>query len=135
MRDILPTIDLLVVAEHRNPQVLIGDEGQITPDILYRLNPSICIAHICGNVQEAGLKKEQCFPQRPAPPGYMSFSTGYVGPRAVIELHTAGLRVGEIMARCRRQKLSFSETIRVAMANPLCHDFSEEQKRRYGMPI
>lgn len=133
VRAILPTVDLLVIAEHRSRHRLIGQGGQITPERLYALNPSICIAHICGNVQEAGLKKVQCLPQRLAPPGHMSLTTGYLGPRPVIELHAAGLKVGEIMARCRLQGMSFTETLRAAMAHPLCQDFSQEQKRRYGV--
>lgn len=134
VRAILPTVDLLVIAEHRSRHRLIGQGGQITPEHLYALNPSICLAHICGNVQEAGLKKAQCLPQRLAPPGYMSLSTAYVGPRPVIELHAAGLKVGEIMARCRLQGMSFAETLQVATAHPLCQDFSQEQKHRYGAP-
>lgn len=132
VRGILPTLDLLVLAEHRSRKLLIGQGGQITPERLYALNPSICLAHICGNVQEAGLKKAQCLPQRLAPPGHMSLTTGYVGPRPVIELHAAGLKVGEIMARCRLQGMSFAETLRAARAHPLCQDFSQEQKDRYG---
>lgn len=134
VKEILPTVDLLVIAEHKNRQLLIGENGQITPGLLYGLNPSICIAHICGNVQEPGIKKEQCLPERPAPPGTMSLSTSYVGPRPVIELHAAGLKVGEIMARYRLQGMSFTETLRAAMVHPLCQDFSQEQKRRYGAP-
>jgi hypothetical protein len=39
----------------------------------------------------------------------MSVATDYVGPRPLIDLHTAGLAVGTALTRARRRGLSRSE--------------------------
>ncbi len=72
---------------------------------LAELNPGAVIAHIAGGVDEASLRAAGliCWPERLAPAGYMSVTTDYVGPRPLIDLHAAGLRVGQAMALAARR--------------------------------
>ena len=95
--------DLIVLVEHHSPACLIGSEGQITVDELLTLSPHVSIVHIAGNInrKEIGNAAIPCLPQKSAAPGYMSVTTDYLGPKPVIALHTAGLKVGEAMARTR----------------------------------
>ena len=95
--------DLVVLIEHRNPVCLIGSEGQIAVDELLALSPHVSIIHIAGNInrEEIDSAAIPCLPQKSAAPGYMSVTTDYLGPKPVIVLHTAGLKVGEAMARTR----------------------------------
>lgn len=97
--------DAIVVVEHHDYTQLIGHEGLITATELQRVNPSLAIAHICGNVDQSTLKQVNLYhlPANIASPGYMSVSTDYVGPRPLVDLHTAGLKVGEELARSRLQ--------------------------------
>jgi hypothetical protein len=93
--------DAVVVIEHHSRRMLIGQDGDISADELYELNRAATIIHICGGVDEAALRATglNCYPGTFATAGYMSVATDYVGPRPLIDLHTAGLKVGEEMAR------------------------------------
>ena len=95
--------DLVVLAEHHSPVCLIGSKGQITVDELLLLSPHLSIVHIAGNInrEEIDSAAIPCVPQKSAAPGHMSVATDYLGPKPVIALHTAGLKVGEAMARTR----------------------------------
>ena len=99
----LRDVDLVVLVEHRNSVCLIGSGGQITVDELLALSPHLSIVHIAGNINRKEIDNAAipCLPQKSAAPGYMSVTTDYLGPRPVIALHTAGLKVGEAMARAR----------------------------------
>lgn len=102
-KSILRNADLVVLVEHHSPSCLIGSEGQITVDELLMLSPHLSIVHIAGNInrEEIDSAAIPCVPQKSAAPGYMSVTTDYLGPKPVIALHTAGLKVGEAMARTR----------------------------------
>ena len=99
----LRNADLVVLVEHRNSVCLIGSEGQIAVDELLALSPHVSIVHIAGNINREEIDNAAipCLPQKSAAPGYMSVTTDYLGPKPVIALHTAGLKVGEAMARTR----------------------------------
>ena len=99
----LRDVDLIVLGEHPNSVCLIGSEGQMTVDELLALSPHVSIVHIAGNInrEEVDNAAIPCLPQKSAAPGYMSVATDYLGPKPVVALHTAGLKVGEAMARTR----------------------------------
>lgn len=98
----------LIVVEHHDRRELIGRNGAIAPEELHKLNPSCAIVHICGSVERESLTRTglHCVPQVFAPAGYMSVATDYLGPRPLVFLHTAGLKVGEAMAQARRDGLT-----------------------------
>jgi len=102
----LRSADAIVVAEHHSRGMLIGPEGKISPEMLRKLNPYLAIAHICGGVDRVELESAgiRCVPNEFATPGHMSVTTDYLGPRPLIDLHTAGLKVGELLWR-KNQKL------------------------------
>jgi len=91
---VLASADALVILEHHNRT------GRADIRRLKELNPGLVIAHICGAVAQNDL--EACGlrfrPERIAPAGSMSATTAYVGPKPLIDLHAAGLAVGEAMA-------------------------------------
>ena len=103
VKSALRDADLVVLVEHHSPVCLIGSEGQMTVDELLMLSPHVSIVHIAGNInrEEVDSTAIPCVPQQSAGPGYMSVATDYLGPKPVIALHTAGLKVGEAMARTR----------------------------------
>ncbi len=118
--------DAIVFAEHRVPDQLLGTAGWLDPAWLANINSAIGIAHICGNVDEASLKNNG-LRYTPAPMagfGYMSVTTDFVGPRPLIDLHAAGLRVGELLARLRLKGVPASEAeIQVLDQCPLAQGF------------
>ena len=121
--------DLVVLVEHHSPVCLIGSEGQITVDELLALSPHVSIIHIAGHINREGIDGAAipCLPQKSAAPGYMSVATDYLGPKPVIALHTAGLKVGEAMARARLTGLNPIEAEKKVLRDlPLAMGFGEE---------
>jgi hypothetical protein len=96
--------DAIIVADHPGSGPILGPgAGQTAADLL-AWNPGIVLAHISGDVDaaelvDAGLRHA---PERIAPAGHMSVTAGWLGPRPVIDLHTAGLAVGAALTRARR---------------------------------
>jgi hypothetical protein len=111
--------DALVLAEHRDHRPLIGGANGIAAERIARAG--IPVAHICGQLDSAdrGLGNLHKRPQGSAPPGYMLVTTDYVDPRAVIDLHAAGLKVGEIMVRARRSGNDARAAVALAVASGL----------------
>jgi len=100
---ILRKCDAVVVVEHQFRGVLLGQSGQMTARELKSLNSGIALIHIAGNIDQKNLEDENLMfvPSRIALPGYMSVATDYLGPKPLIDLHVAGLKVGESLARER----------------------------------
>lgn len=118
--------DAVVVVEHYCRSMLIGTAGEIEAGDLYALNPHLVVVHICGPVDRAELERVglRCYPGRFAPPGHMSVTTDYLGPRPMIDLHTAGLKVGEELARARVRGLTALGTeLAVLRKTPLAEGF------------
>lgn len=96
-------LDAIVVVEHHSKDILLGSPTTISFQDIYNLNKGITIVHICGNINTEELKNSdlKSIPELVAPPGVMSVTTDYLGPKPLIDLHTAGLKVGEALARNR----------------------------------
>jgi hypothetical protein len=119
-------LDALCIIDHSNFRVLIGATGPLMPEELSRRHPGITIAHISGNVDRAELVSfgVRCIPEQFAPPGVMSVTTDFLGPRPLIDLHTAGLRVGEVLARARLAGHARIESEKIALeTEPLAQAF------------
>lgn len=87
--------DVIIFAEHKNPSLLIGNEGFIDRDTL---KTDTLLVHISGNVDFTGVECKKTSPN-PAPFGYMSYTADFIDNMAVVDLHTAGLKVAEGMLK------------------------------------
>jgi len=96
--------DAIIVADHPGSGPILGPGAGQTATGLLAWNPGIVLAHISGDVDAAELAAAglRHAPARIAPPGHMSVTAGWLGPRPVIDLHTAGLAVGAALSRARR---------------------------------
>ena len=102
--------DAIVIAEHRDSTILIGEGGLL--DISKIKDNHINLTHICGNVEiEADDSSLLLNPKVLAPFGFMSLTTEYVGPKPIVDLHTAGLKLSEIITRSRLKGLSIKESL------------------------
>jgi hypothetical protein len=127
----LADCDAIVFVEHQYSEKLIGDGGQITAQELHSLNPGIVVVHIAGNVDYKDLThlKIPIRPFRFSSHGYMSVTTAYLGPKPLIQLHSAGLKVGEAMARARLAGLDCKTAAELALKDSPAMDFSPQQKK------
>lgn len=103
-KDFLKCCDAVVVAEQKHKGILLGEEsGCIHIDWLLESKP--IVIHIAGLVDDDLLEKNQLRkqPAKRIPYGYMTVTTEYAGIRPVIELHTAGLKVGQALVEGMRK--------------------------------
>ncbi|MBT5073845.1 MAG: hypothetical protein HOH18_01300 [Kordiimonadaceae bacterium] len=115
--------EAIVVLEHISKEPVIGGENGIP--IEWIKDNSLPIVHICGNVDDESLKSAGVIkhPKRAVPPGYMTVTTAYMGPRAIVDLHAAGLKVGEIVVKSLRKGASVEEAKLTAVKNGIALDF------------
>jgi len=100
----LDNYDAILLLEHeRNLTLLGGEDAYINAA---QLSHSPLVVHICGGLDEKALGFLKVIPEHPAPFGYMSFSTDYADSQAVVDLHTAGLKVAEGMLEANKLGLS-----------------------------
>jgi hypothetical protein len=103
-REHIHRADALVVVEHDAREMLIGPGGMFEAGELAALNPALTVLHICGGVDHSALQAAGivCHPEEIAPAGYMSVNPTYLGPKPMIDLHVAGLKVGQVMSEAVR---------------------------------
>jgi len=90
--------DALVVAEHRDRRTVVGGETGIPLAVL----DGVAVAHIAGAIDDP---QERLYKNPPGAvaPGRMSVTTDALGPRPVVDLHAAGLRVGQALVQGMRE--------------------------------
>lgn len=117
--------DIMVVAEHRHHHRLLGEDGFLSYQEILDINPDLKLGIISGNIDVAGLKTSGLgyFPEDIAPTGFLSYQPYHMGPRPVLTLYTAGLKVGEAMARARLRGLAPKEAAKEALGNSPAMDF------------
>lgn len=90
--------DAIILCEHVNDILLIGQNGFLNSRT-ENLPPLI---HICGRVDKS-IKFINT--NSPANFGYMTYTTDFINPKAVIDLHCAGLKVGEGLIKANELNL------------------------------
>ena len=121
--------DAMLVAEHADPRLLLGDGGLLDFAVIQRTNPGLAVGVIAGAVDGIGLAASRLhhFPAAIQPFGHMSYQPSEIGPRPVLELFAAGLAVGEAMARSRLGGASLRDAARQTLAAAPAMDFAGER--------
>jgi hypothetical protein len=125
----LSSFDALILAEHADRRLLLGNGGLLDPSRMAERHPGLRVGVISGNVDADALRASRLpfAPTHIAPFGHMSYQASELGPLPVLKLYTAGLRVGEVMARARRDGASPAEAARLALADSPAMDFEGER--------
>jgi hypothetical protein len=98
--------DSIIIAEYEYPLLIISNNEKALIKC-NELNENHLIIHIAGNVSIENVKAK-CYPDVPAAFKYMSYTTDYIDPSAVIDLHCAGLKVAEGMIAANMKSLNSS---------------------------
>jgi hypothetical protein len=124
--------DVLFLAEHHDPTLLIGTNGLLTFEQILRVNPRLEIALMAGNVDVTGLKKSglMYFPHNLREFGYLNYSGHNLGNQTVLALTTLGLKVGEAMARARLAGMSLRDASSQALRTSPAMAFPDDQAWR-----
>jgi len=85
----------------------------------------VVLIHICGVVDEVSINQSGVhkIPKKISKPGFMTVTTDYVGPRPVIDLHAAGLKVGEVAINELRGGAKTEEAVHAAVKSGLAIGF------------
>jgi hypothetical protein len=123
-RDALESAGALLTFDPLRERTFIGARGEISPQALASVAPAISVVNYSGQVDRAGLWAAgiNCFPRHDPGGGHSANTIGEILPAPVIELHAAGLRVGEIMARARLRGQSPLAAERAATQSGLGED-------------
>jgi NH3-dependent NAD+ synthetase len=124
-KNIIKSYDVVLFAEHSYRDEILTKEHGLTLQDLNHLNEEIKIGLIAGNINQEELINSslEYFPKKIMPAGYMSFQPYHMGAKPVIELFSAGLKIGEQMARCRLNGMSLEDTINFMTTKSFAMDF------------
>jgi len=95
--------DALIVADYARQDMIIGPGGDVTAAELVAVCPGVAVIQFVGQVDVPSLAAAgmHVYPGSELGPRRMALTLAGLGPRPVIELHAAGLKVGELTARAR----------------------------------
>lgn len=132
-KESLRNCDALIIADHETDTRYIGKKARITGKEIKKLNRDLVVIHISGIIDPVDLKSNNIdyYPEQIAPPHYMSVATDYAGPKPLIDLFTAGLKVAELLSAPRRKGMTYDRSLESALKDKLCQDFSKKQKALY----
>ncbi len=95
--------DAIIVADYASDEVILGGSGLVPAPVVAAAAPDAVIIQFAGAVDEATLRAAglDVWPSPVVPARRMARTFAALGPKPVIQLHAAGLRVGEAAARRR----------------------------------
>jgi hypothetical protein len=127
-------LDALFIVDHRAENLLVGNGGVVDAVDLAESSSGATVVHVCGPVAAPDLDAAgvRYVPEEPASEGSMSFTTGYLGPRPIVDLHAAGLRIGADLSRERRNGADLQTATEGVADLSIAMDFDEEFKRTHG---
>jgi hypothetical protein len=104
--------DAIIIAELYHDIDILSSTGFISTKQLKEQNPLVQIVHTYGSVKISDIEKEELsiFPDKPRNFPYGTVCADYLGEKPTLDLIIAGLKVGEVMARCRLNGMNLNET-------------------------
>lgn len=113
----LDKYDALIIAELCHNVDILSADGFISTKLLKKQNPLVQIIHTYGSVNNDDILREaiSIYPPDPKPFPYGTACADYLGDKPALDLITAGLKVGEVMARCRLKGMSVDGTEKYAL--------------------
>jgi hypothetical protein len=102
-RSALADVDALVVADYKRSDPIVAEGGDISPAELGALAPGLTVLQFAGATDGESLRRTgiACYPGKVLVPHRMALTLAELGPRPVVELHAAGLKVGQMAAHAR----------------------------------
>ncbi len=116
-KEVVAGCDALVLADYTYPGALIGKGTSLAGADLAALAPDAVVIQFAGgaNVNDLARHGLRAVPSYSVDSFRMGRTFSALGPKPIIDLHTAGLKVGEAMARARLSGLSLEQAATHAM--------------------
>ncbi|MBN1810365.1 MAG: hypothetical protein JXA14_00860 [Anaerolineae bacterium] len=102
--EVVAECDAVVLADYTYPYALVGKDAPLTGSQLAALAPGTTVIQFAGGGDVHDLERHgiHSIPQHSVSPFRMGRTLAALGPKPVVDLHGAGLKVGERMARIRQ---------------------------------
>jgi len=126
-------LDALLVARYATDEVIVGPGGWAEPAALEACHPECTVVQFAGSVDAESLAMHhlRCVPDFSIGPRRMARTLAALGPKPVIDLHAAGLKVGELMWRKMRLLQDAQHVQRVLEEeHPLCQRLPQRASPR-----
>lgn len=100
----LAAADAVVVADYTRAGMIIGPDGDVASEDFARMAPTATVIQFAGRIDVRGLVESgvAVFPGIDLGSCRMAKTLAELGPRPVVELHAAGLKIGELAVRNRQ---------------------------------
>lgn len=120
----LAKADALLVADYTRDDIIIGPNGDVSAADLAHLAPHITVVRFAGRLDVDGLVAAglAVYPFAELGPHRMAATLAHLGPRPIIDLHAAGLKVAQWAHATRRagiEPLACLKTRHDMLAQPL----------------
>lgn len=92
-------IDFLFFCDYNESRQIIGHNGFISIDEIQKLNKGVGIVHLYGDLDNNYIKEKNLnvFPDKKGRASVMTYTLAHLGPKLIINLHAAGLKVGQCL--------------------------------------
>ncbi len=92
-------VDFIFFSDYDEMREIIGESGFINLEVLKEANNGIGIVHLYGNINSQYIKDIglNVYPTKNGKAMAMTFTLAHLGPIPMINLHAAGLKVGELL--------------------------------------
>ncbi len=117
----LSGLDALIIADYTRHDLIVGPGGDVSADQLAATCCGATLVQFAGRMDVAGLSASgmEVYPNVELPAHRMAYTLAALGPRPVVELHAAGMKVGELAARTRLARRSPVELSEIMLRNCL----------------
>ncbi|MBF0528296.1 MAG: hypothetical protein HQK55_03280 [Deltaproteobacteria bacterium] len=111
--DVLARADAVLIADYCRENEVIGQTGDFTAEEFVQAAPLATVIQFAGSNDVEGLRRQGVIPYPDAKlqSWRMAQTLASLGPRPVIELHTAGIKVGAALAQARQMTSDPAEII------------------------
>jgi hypothetical protein len=123
----LSEYDVIIIADYLSKGVIIGDDtAQINSN---HISKNTSIIQFAGDVDINRLKKAKIpfYPRKRLGNNRMGMTFADLGPKPLIELNGAGLKVGELMARARLRGITIDESKILVLKHPFAQEITRSQ--------
>lgn len=106
--DTIKDVDFIFFCDYKSKNILFGEkDSSINIEKIKSLNPSLTVVHLAGNVDNEYLKKNgiKVYPDKRGFPVRMTYTLTHLGLSPALMLITAGLKVGECLAKGQKSEL------------------------------
>lgn len=101
--DDLKGCDILIIADYLGHDLIVGENALIPEENLINVG----VVHLCGalNIEFCHQKNIKTYPNQPGHYHRMTRTLAHLGIKPMIDLHTAGLKVGELLIKNQTSEL------------------------------